>query len=467
MWIMESRKYRFLQAVLGEDGARALAKASARSREIEPALLPRAIMAWLGSAGLGDYEGDIPGVPDTYLQFRKSEEGRFTGSVSIDRVVYTFKRASPLHLAASIAVAVGADQESLSPSLRDLDIQRLGKSLDTLVKARAVVAELRKMRTSEEQLAKTIADTKVGVPVEGKSNTWDYSHLLSPQHTKAGYKLHVGEPDTELLHAKLRHGQLEVGSVNGTLSDRDEEGNPSLKIGFAEIPNPKHRGRGLGQLMYEALMTHAFHTKGVREVHGGNHSTMASMVHKKLSRQHGMDYSPKPTTAARGDFDEEPGDFDNRVGPYQYAIKDEMEPGGGKGGAQLPGPQAEPRGPMEPVQALQPQAKQTSKGRIVPVHPKPPNPPAPSSTIPVAGQPQEQKRQALPSMAVGKSQASQPCSVCGIPQFRGNLFRGCMCLRDLAKSVKTIPTSTGYRLEFGKDWDEDSVAILVEALGEK
>lgn len=140
---MDDRKLKFLKAVLGEDGAKALAKAAERGPELENALLPRTIMSWLGLAARDDFEGRLPGVENTYLQFSKSED-RFSGSVAVGDEVYAFQQASILHLGACVAVALGADHERVSLRLRDLDIQRLGKNIDLLVKARVAVKELKK-----------------------------------------------------------------------------------------------------------------------------------------------------------------------------------------------------------------------------------------------------------------------------------------------------------------------------------
>jgi hypothetical protein len=76
---MDGRKFQFLKAVLGEDGAKALAKAAERAPELGNALLPRTIMAWLGVASRDDFEGTIPGVENTYLQFTKAE-AKYSGS---------------------------------------------------------------------------------------------------------------------------------------------------------------------------------------------------------------------------------------------------------------------------------------------------------------------------------------------------------------------------------------------------
>lgn len=160
---MDTRKFNFLKSVLGEDGAVALKKAAERSAELENALVPRAILSWLGISARTDYEGELPGLDNTYLQFKKSED-LYSGSISIDDGIYNFDSATLYHLAASIAVSMGVDSDKVSSDVRDLDLARLGKSIDLLVKARVVTRELSKLK--EEELDKTDAPGRPAKPRE-------------------------------------------------------------------------------------------------------------------------------------------------------------------------------------------------------------------------------------------------------------------------------------------------------------
>lgn len=105
--------------------------------------MPRAILAWIQSASL--YEGEVPGVPQAFVSFQKSDVG-FSGSVGLGDDTYKFEGASLFHLAASVAVAMGVEYEEVSADLRDLDIEKLGKSIDLLAKARRAAVELQKGR---------------------------------------------------------------------------------------------------------------------------------------------------------------------------------------------------------------------------------------------------------------------------------------------------------------------------------
>jgi len=133
---VDSKKYGFLKAVLGQDGASALRKAADRLGGLEDAILPRAVMAWLSVAARGDYEGAIPGIDDSYLDFTKSANGTYSGSIAMGEGVFPFQNATSFHLAASIALSLGA--EDLSDDFKDMDLVKLGKSIDIMAKAKFV-----------------------------------------------------------------------------------------------------------------------------------------------------------------------------------------------------------------------------------------------------------------------------------------------------------------------------------------
>lgn len=454
---MDTRKFNFLQAVLGADGAGALAKAAQRSPSLEAALLPRAIMAWLGVMARASYEGGIPGAGNSYLAFEKSED-RYSGTVGIGETLYSFEKASLYHLGACVAVALGADHERVSPGLRDLDIERLGKSIDLLAKARITVAELKKSRL--EPLAKAIADIAPGKVVSeaGPRKLFDYSHVLTPQHQKAGYRLHLTQSgiDSAKLVGQVFHGKTPVGYVR---ADHDPDG--SLYIDEAEVEDD-HQRKGLGPALYEAVMAHGYHHLGARAVSGGVHSTHAAKVHQKLGTKHGLDYragpNPDPSTVAR-----RVGAYDNRYGAYEYAIKQEV-PMSKAGGHEAPGPAHAPTAPQGPVTPTPAAPTQTSKGPTVGMRPKLPKPPKPASPMAVPGA-QGQKQGS--GVHVTKAEASAKCSMCGSVQFGSGKFVGCHCFRALAKHVRSTADAAGYRLEFGAEWDRDSILTLLESMGRK
>ena len=138
---MDSRVYKFLQETLGSEGAGALEKATNQEATLEPLLVPRAALAWLG---LRDhYEGPVPGAPNSYLSFQKSESG-YRGTVSLaDDQNLEFESGSPEFLAAAVAVSLGVPAPGTGRA-RDRQLVRLGASIDALAKTQELTKSLAK-----------------------------------------------------------------------------------------------------------------------------------------------------------------------------------------------------------------------------------------------------------------------------------------------------------------------------------
>lgn len=273
-----------MSAVLGEDGAKALKKAAERSNALENALLPRTIFAWLNIATKYEYEGEIPGVHNTYVNFKKSDDG-FSGSVTIGDDLYSFTNASMFHVAASVAVAIGVDGEHVGESIRDVDVERLGKSIDLLAKAKIVTKELQ----------------------------------------KSGAKKPKG-------------------------AGEDEEG----------------------------------------------------------------------------------------TGKAHAATK--------------------PQAPEAPV-PTQPLKQLARKGIKIPKIPKPPGMAKPAKPAKPAKAPT--------SIKLSQSESKRACAMCGLTQFKGDRFAGCLCFRDLAKNAKSIKEGDSYTIQVGGDWDQDAIVTFLESIGRK
>lgn len=135
----------FLASVLGKDGAKAILKAADHSSGLQGAVVPRAIQAWLNSVKT-DFSGPIPGQESSFIQVTKSE-GLYTGTVSIGADVYTLNSSTAAETLAAVAVALDLDKDIEAGSVRDIDLERLGKSLDVLAKAQVLK---RKMAEKEE-----------------------------------------------------------------------------------------------------------------------------------------------------------------------------------------------------------------------------------------------------------------------------------------------------------------------------
>lgn len=137
---MDARRFSFLQAVAGPDGANALAKAVAADAALEWALLPRVVMGWVEVAGETGHDGGLPGAPDVTLTLTKAEAG-------YDFVIGAYAdRGAPLErVSAAVAVALGLDADA-PPPLRSAALAKLGKSVDLLVRARSLRKALQRRK---------------------------------------------------------------------------------------------------------------------------------------------------------------------------------------------------------------------------------------------------------------------------------------------------------------------------------
>lgn len=154
-----------------------------------------------------------------------------------------------------------------------------------------------------------LKDIPVGQKID--TNTFDYNHLLTPEHLSQGLSLRVmerhGLPAARLYDAEGK----QVGTAAGGIDRK------TLNITNTFL----HRGlrrQGLGAAMYEALLAHAKNHLGLRSVAGEEHSTAASRTHQQLAQKHGMSYNPEYKSGVKTGED-----YDDRAGPYSYLLKAE------------------------------------------------------------------------------------------------------------------------------------------------
>lgn len=204
-----------------------------------------------------------------------------------------------------------------------------------------------KIRKFEEELInKAISDIRVGKETHlynasqqtklprqmgfGRRNIFDYNHLLTPEHKKAGYQLYVDHAPDAKIEARVYHKGDWKGSVEGKINPYSGE---QLRIDTAHLSH-EHRGKGLGTAMYEAVLGHARNKAGITSVRGTSHSTMAHAVHNKLAAKHGLAYKALPNYM-EGSYQhwpdqesweaQESGPNDDKWGGYEYMIKKESD----------------------------------------------------------------------------------------------------------------------------------------------
>ncbi len=162
-----TRRASFLVAVLGKAGAKALTALADSSELVDAVLTPRAAMAWLHASS--SHNGTVPGLPDTALTLVKTETG-YTGEVRLAAGNHVFTSTAIEHVAAAITLAVG-EPVAARPGLRDVDLARLGKTLDLLAKAqvsplarseggKGVAAQARTPKAPEAPTAKAPTTTR-------------------------------------------------------------------------------------------------------------------------------------------------------------------------------------------------------------------------------------------------------------------------------------------------------------------
>jgi hypothetical protein len=144
---MPTHIHNFMKSILGEDGQQAFNKMIGRAPSIGALLAPRTILGWINTAARINYEGELPGVSNSYVSLSKSDVGIY-GAVALEGVHHTFEGHDLVHVAAAISHALGVESIDIDPSLRDTDISKLGKSIDLLVKARTIT------HVAEEEMAK-------------------------------------------------------------------------------------------------------------------------------------------------------------------------------------------------------------------------------------------------------------------------------------------------------------------------
>lgn len=182
---------KFLISVLGSDGASALLKAAERRPILECVLVPRTIIAWIGSAVRVNYEGEIPGVENSYISLTKGEHpDRFKGAIAVGDVVHTFEHADILHVAAAMGIVLGVNGQKIDPLLKGQDLSKLGKSIDLLVAAKVYAK-----RFADESLQKRVLDPSAGYKIshdasQGAGRSEIYAHAPDGSHVGIATFLH-------------------------------------------------------------------------------------------------------------------------------------------------------------------------------------------------------------------------------------------------------------------------------------
>jgi hypothetical protein len=190
---MDKRTFSFLKAVLGTDGATAMRRAVAKDPRLEGYLIPRTFLGWAMSKS--QYEGSMPGIDDIYVQFSKSETTGYHGQIGkSNQPVTPFAADNEFHLVAELIQAFGYNLTPFEGS--DRSLSTLGKSVDALLKARALTAKLEKNAQGKVDLPGTThKPTEATGPQEATKPVATQPPLAKPKLPKSPAMLKVAKKD--------------------------------------------------------------------------------------------------------------------------------------------------------------------------------------------------------------------------------------------------------------------------------
>lgn len=422
---MDSAKLSFLAAVLGDEGAQALSKAAARYEPLEDVLIPRAALSWLSITARTGYEGEIPGVPGSYLSFMKNEgTDLFAGQLSVNGESHPFENASVLHIVAGVSVALNADV-SADHRLKDSDLVNLGRQVDLLTKAE-FVGRFEDLRKTEPP-KKTVTMYHVGRDFDqfdpsqigtGEGSRGAALNPLGPglygtvaepgaeeaaKRTALQYAKYHQDPHLHTFEVDLDPAGTGFGAHNHHTRDfnLDELGNRNDRLAQAtgvKYPDPDILTRKLGNVKANAMLRQHGISARMTNLHNGV-IEMAVYDPAKLRRVSKV-----------------------RVADMQ---KSEIE--------------------IQLREAIALTEKNYGEP-WVDIHPP------------------KRKRKGK-KFTFKKSQLESPCPDCGGTQIEAQSFNGCMCTAELAPFVTLSKSNGDYVAEFGPEWGEDELSLLFSITG--
>lgn len=439
--MIDGAKLAFLESVLGVGGAAALSKAVSKAPSIENILLPRTIISWLTVAGQIQYNGSIPGINDSRMSLTKTDFG-WNGSIEVSGVEYQLDSADLCKVGAHIAVAIGAD-EGIDPSVKTVDIAKLGKTIDLLIKARVVNSLAKGWPKDEKEnqenleahaVFQDMAEEK-GKPVEVPQDLeYDWTKDLSTGNT--GWVMRNDGDDSVFLKKVVteRPGSPEKTSsawIKATAPGRiNNDGVPVVTGKWLVLHGGVEENGRSYHLAYAPLAVDTHHH--VRAI--GD-----ALEQHYLSGGRAQDF--RPGEALERHFLGVPAQAE----PSWYRVQDAKKPSAtattyeakfgtkkaeasGRGAHERAGtPETlKPDGPI-------PQAGPTKQQGI----PKQ-NMPRPTGHNP-SGPTAKSER----SAKISKAQSQRKCHICGHTHFSDGHFTGCKCLTDLAKNISSVSDNKG------------------------
>lgn len=452
----------FMKSILGDDGHTAFEKMSKRAPALATLLAPRTVLSWLATASRINYEGEVPGVHNSYIALSKSEGG-FSGAIVVGSSRHVFEATDILHVAATLSYALGIQDIELDPTLRSTDISKLGKSIDLLVKAKTLThvagEEMAKfalaptkmtqhgafhiVHTPGQQYPYSIHSTATGEPVQ--------TGIATLQHAQVIAKWHANKPvaKTELpgLAAPNRAPEEPEGPQAPVAKQplmqksrpTDEQLiawglDPKNYAGIKKDPiemdwrTPASWPKEIDYKdLHPDLQEHVFHQGG----EGIRFRVEPIDIH-----------APNPTLKGKSLLQyAQDMEWDDRGPEHVQSIAEGMKSGGTFGPAILDHNNGFLDGRHRILAAHSQGLKHIPAIRT----------PAPKVT-----------KSARRELMVKKSEAEKACKTCGQKLFKAAEFTGCICFRALAKSVSTQEAASGYVLRLNRSqWDDETLQALI------
>lgn len=463
----------FLDEVLGTAGARALRKAIERQPTLEPLLVPRAVLAWVAMAARLGYEGPVP-AHDVSVRLAKSEHG-FSGSVGD----VEFANETLYRVAARVAVAMGVDGQL--PDARSLDLERLGKSLDALVKAR-VVAELRKAVLDPKSAHD--AGYRFDVSHRGDHTTtvrasfWQ-GHSLLPVGEVDFHHTPVGTMTASSAQVAQAHTRKGIASHMYRLAEQatgkkiePSKGQTTAGKALWEGSGPASAAPQFGKAQVEYRDQTFSDDTGEYNVgkiidYARQHTTPEDLDVSELAATH---FHP----SQQGNTDEPPGspefvaranraDASHPIVVFQYPDGKWVADGAHRLW------QAHARGmktikgfllhhshlrnvEMQKIEMPGQTAKPTEQGGAI-------APQAPSRQQKAPAAPRAPKPAVL---KLSEADLCRPCATCGGKSaIVGSRLRSCMCYRELGDVVLKKTAAGDFEVAFGSRWDDDARVLFL------
>lgn len=238
-------KHKFMNEVLGPVGFEALKRAGKLMPQLDNAILPRCAIAWVDASQEG-FQGNVPGT-SVMLTFKKSEDG-YNGTMRYKGFDFDFKNTTEHYVVACVVTALGESKEIVEEA-RSIDLARLGKSVDLMVKQEKKMAQAKAANKSLQSLIKAAkmahhggAEGSAGTglaqapleptaptPPTGTAPAVQAKQLpkksliptVKPAKPKASYTLKLSEKEASAKCPVCSQTQLKAGKLQGCMCFRE------------------------------------------------------------------------------------------------------------------------------------------------------------------------------------------------------------------------------------------------------